>query len=434
MSRRRRKTPSGLLWASCFIIACTVAMSFSGALAQNHGWSIDFEGASRLRIDAYDNPFFGLAETQDFASFQYRSTIATSIRSQSGWSVYGELGFYGEEGGGARDRSLDRNDGDLLQGYLAYGREMAGWTVAGRLGRQRNPQGESRLNAAREAPNAVRTFDGVSVVAESGGARLSLFALRPVRLSPGLFDDKTNSAEAFWGAYLGRQDIRERINLDLYYFGRRDARTVWAQGAGAETRHSVGARLFGRVGAIDVNIETIYQFGKFADNAINAWGAAFDANTPLTSGRRDHRLGLRGNVVSGDRDPEDGDLQTFSAIYPRFAYYSDAATIAPANALDLQAYGLIEPSENVTFEIAAGRIWRLRETDAVYRVPYEILVPPRAGEGSRVADIAFVRAVWRLAEGVSVESAYVFSASGSVLDASQGRHLHYANLSLNWAY
>lgn len=47
------------------------------------------------------------------------------------------------------------------------------------------------------------------------------------------------------------------------------------------------------------------------------------------------RLGLRADIASGDEDPSNPDLQTFNPLFPKGAYFSEAALIGPANFIDL---------------------------------------------------------------------------------------------------
>jgi hypothetical protein len=76
----------------------------------------------------------------------------------------------------------------------------------------------------------------------------------------------------------------------------------------------VGTRLWGEAGAIDYNVELIYQFGKFGAKDIRAWGASSDLGVTLATLPWTPRLGLKANIESGDDDPDDNRLGTFNPL------------------------------------------------------------------------------------------------------------------------
>ncbi|MGB3625646.1 MAG: alginate export family protein [Henriciella sp.] len=422
MGRRRLGAPRHFLAP---LIAC--GSLISPAVAEAQDWSVDLEGATRLRVDGYDNPVFGLQAAEDFMSLQYRATGKASAKHSSGFSAVLELGYYDEAGRSPGPRRTDRNHGDILQAYLSYTEAFAAWDWDVRLGRQRNPQGQSRLNAGREAPNAIRSFDGVSLSASRGDVRLSLFALRPVKGSFGSFDDQTDYSEGFWGGYLSNLDVAGTLHADLYYFGRKDEQARWAQGAGSEERHSIGSRIFGDVAGWTGNIELIYQFGQFESAPLKAWGAGWEISRPVSTPGRRLDVGLRGNVVSGDKDPDDPSLQTFSAIYPRFTYYSPSATLAPTNSWDVQVFSDLELTSASTLAIAAGLIERLEPGDDVYAVPYVPLGFADGPSDSAIGKIISIEYQNQITPKASVTGSLTYIRAGPLLRSSGGEDItHFA--------
>lgn len=411
------------------IIVCGALISIGalGHSANAEEWTVETSASSRLRVDSFQNPVFNLSSADDFTSLQYRLTGSLRAEHETGWSTGVQLGVYNETGRSPGPRRSDRNDGDILQAYVAYSNEWDDWEWQARLGRQLNPQGASRLNVAREAPNAVRSFDGLSVSARRGDVRLSAFTLRPVALSFGSFDDETDSTEAFWGVYLSNFAPSEAWNADLYYFGRKDENIRWAQGSGSEERHSVGGRLFGEVAGTKTNIEAIYQFGQFNSAPLNAWGLGWEFSREFEFTQNSIEMGLRGNIVSGDKDSTDPELQTFSAIYPRFAYYSPAATIAPTNSWDFQVFGKAPLGAKSTMKLTTGWINRLETSDAVYRVPYIPLSFSSESTEDDIASLYSLEFTRKLAWDISLSSSLTYGRAGQLIRTQNGKDFgHFA--------
>lgn len=422
----------GAYFASLLVVTTVLACP-QIAHAENEVDDFDAKitGSARLRVDSYDNPSFGLTVAEDFASWQYRATATLDVTHKSGIAASFEVGYYDEEGRSPGPRNLDQNRGELLLADISYTRTIEDWTASAKLGRQLNPLGSSRTDPRREAPNAYRAFDGLSFLASNDNWSISAFALRPVALSPGTLDDEPDSTEAFWGVYASRVGLTPQLSLDFNYLGRRDEEVIWAQGAGAETRHSVGVRAYGNSGAASYNLETNYQFGDFEDASIQAWALSGEVSRTFD---QDLEIGLRGNVVSGDKDPSDNRLGTFSALYPRFTYYSPAASIAPANAWDTQLFATIRPDPNISLSTAVGLLSKLEDRDAVYRVPYLPLPGTsqvRAGKG---AEFGYVSLRWSINRALTLDASFTAIAAQDAIKLVGGRDQYYGMLSTTFSF
>jgi len=79
-------------------------------------------------------------------------------------------------------------------------------------------------------------------------------------------------------------------------------------------------------------------------------------------------LGLRADVTSGDRDPDDSDLQTFYPLFPKGAYFGQLTSVGPLNHRDLH------PTLDLTFPAGLSMTadwvfyWRQSTRDALYRI------------------------------------------------------------------
>jgi hypothetical protein len=93
---------------------------------------------------------------------------------------------------------------------------------------------------------------------------------------------------------------------------------------------------------------------------------------------------VRTEIVSGDRRPNDGRLQTFNPLFPKGAYFGQVALIGPANLVDLHPLLGIRPAPEVSVSMDVDLFWRHSRRDGLYAVPY---VPIRAAGPSRARHI-----------------------------------------------
>jgi len=124
-------------------------------------------------------------------------------------------------------------------------------------------------------------------------------------------------------------------NVDFYYFGIENDNAVYNQGAGHELRHSIGTRIWGKQAGWDYNVELVYQFGTFGDADISAWTAASEAGYTFANAPLRPRFFLKADIASGDQDPNNPNLNTFNALFPKGAYFSETGLIGPANIIDV---------------------------------------------------------------------------------------------------
>lgn len=101
-------------------------------------------------------------------------------------------------------------------------------------------------------------------------------------------------------------------SVDFYYLDFRDDIGSFMQGVDTETRHTVGMRWWGSASGWDWNWEAVY----LGDKRISAGTLASDTGT-FSDVLFQPSVGLRANIASGDKDPEDSMLQTFNPLLPR---------------------------------------------------------------------------------------------------------------------
>ncbi len=85
------------------------------------------------------------------------------------------------------------------------------------------------------------------------------------------------------------------------------------------------------------------------------------------------------DIISGDSDPDDGELGTFNPLFPRGKYFGALSPVGPRNLIDVKPTLTVHPRNDVAVSLSAAAYWRQSTTDGIYAVPGNLL---RSGKGS----------------------------------------------------
>jgi hypothetical protein len=328
-------------------------------------------GEIRLRFEGYENNNWGQEPAPDDDYFWYRALPTVDLHLGQHVRLFGELIGAWAEGKQPIETPVDETDVDLLQGFadisVPLGDEDTSLTL--RPGRQLLSYGAERLIGTRYGPNVPRAFDAIKTFVDVGGWRIDGFYARPVE--PGLddFDDESHDDLSTW-AFYGTVDLPVGVepSLDLYYIGYDNNAAAFNQGMGSERRHTVGARIFGRAQAWDWDWEAMYQFGEFGNGDISAWSVASSTGYTFADIPLSPRLGLKANIISGDNDPGDADLQTFNPLFPKGKYFGELSLLGPENLINLHPTLDVQLGDGWSLGGAAVLYWRESTDDGVYDV------------------------------------------------------------------
>src|SRR6266496_2779271 len=324
LNQRAIATPISSAWAaiaSPFEMRSGYALLFPIALLAFASVSAEAESPPlyrRLRYEYFHNPQWGLAPQDDNGYWLQRYMLHADAHFTDWFRTFIQFksGLETDRKGGPRP--TDRDEADLHQAFFDLRvplQETNSLTL--RIGRQELAYGSSRLISVREGPNVRQSFDGVKVIAELGRTRIDAFAVKPVETKPGVFDDGPEPGEKFWGIYgVTPLPFLRGANVDLYYLGLERKDTEFDQGTARELRHTLGTRLWGKTQQIDYNFEFVYQFGSFGKADISAWTVASDTGYTFESMLWKPRIGFKADITSGDRNPNDRDLETFNPLFP----------------------------------------------------------------------------------------------------------------------
>lgn len=346
--------------------------------------TLSLGGQLRARAEFSRHPVFGLAVPEHNNGLLIRSFLSADLRLGPYLKTFVEFvsGQAPIWNGPPPATQLDRLD--LLQGYGELTLPTANGNVMLRGGRQEMSFGSSRLVSVRESPNVRRAFDGVRAAwIASAEARIDAFLVRPVLPLTGIFDDKSDPGQAFWGVY-GTSPVPgiPALKADLYYLGLNRQNARFAQGTADEHRHTIGTRLFGKANGFDWNVEAAWQFGHFGRSDIRAWTVSGEFGYTFADLLFAPRLGFNADTISGDSNLHDSTLGTFNPLYPKLPYFSEANLTAPANLIDIQPNITLTLLPKVKLTVGWNPLWKQAKADALYG-PAITPVPRTAGGAGR---------------------------------------------------
>jgi hypothetical protein len=289
-----------------------------------------------------------------------------------------------ETGRNGGPRGVDEDWLALNQGFVDFELwNQSEQSLTLRAGRQEIIFGSRRFFNYRERPNMRLSHDAITGILRAGKWDVRVFGARPVTLNPDVFDNKSGAAKTVWGLYGVRQKlpVNFSLNTDLYYLGLHDRSVTYDQGQAEETRHTLGTRIWGKKKGLDYNFEFLYQFGKFGQGDIHAYALASDTGYTLSiSGLGKLRLSLRADLYSGDKNPDDANLNSFNPFFPKGKHISQLAASGLINQRDLHPRMTLTLGEHWSVTTSALFIWRDSLNDGIYSIGNGLL---RSGRPSR---------------------------------------------------
>lgn len=313
------------------LVSALVVFSPIPAAAQQ----VQFQGQVRPRYE-YRDPVG--ADRDDFISMRVRAGLTSALADNvSVLLQFQDVRLWGEETNPLRDFRADNFD--LHQGYVTVS-AIGGNALAVRAGRQEMVLSEERLLGSVDWTQQGQAFDGVRVMAEPEGFKVDAFAFK-------LGEDTSDSDDSGW--FLGGQGTFTVGNgaLDLYGFFER------MRGTASTNQGTAGARWAFTSGSLNARLEGSYQFGDRADQDVAAFmlgaSAALRVNDRAT-------VTLWYDYLSGDDDPDDGEVGVFSTLYAtnhKFYGFADLFLNIPAHTQgrglqDLAIKGSLSATERTT--------------------------------------------------------------------------------------
>ena len=131
------------------------------------------------------------------------------------------------------------------------------------------------------------------------------------------------------------------------------------------------------------------------------------------------RLGIRSDILSGGAGG--GTVHTFNALYPNYAYSTEATIEAPANLIQVGAVLALHPFPSVTVNYLLEGLWRYSVRDAFYAAPTFPLVVPNNDPQRLTGVEQQVEGTWRINKFLDLTAAFVHFEPGAFLRTAHAR-------------
>jgi len=338
--------------------------------------------------------------------------------------VFGELQSGLIDGKLASPRPTDKDIADVHQAFFQFStRKDRPRHFALTVGRQEMTIGSSRLISASQGLNVKRSFDGVTV-----GYRSNLWSVeggtaKLVAVASGVFDDPPSADQEFWGVTFARRNFLFKGGTGAgYYLGASNDRSVYAQGAGSERRHTVGFKFAGLWKGFDFNYDAIGQWGEFNGASVHAWAIAIENSYRVNAWPFRPRFSLRVNAASGDHDPDDPRLQSFNPLFPGNSYSGLVGLFGPTNLSDITPAAQFALPHRVTLIFEIPTYFRTSLGDGIYNIALQPLVFVRASQGRRVGSNPGVVALWAATRHLTLTGVISRLLPGDYLSGTFVRH------------
>jgi Alginate export len=315
-------------------------------------------------------------------------------------------------------RPTDKDSLDLHQAFVEWREKLPGdRTFSLRVGRQELTIGSSRLISASPGLNVKRSFDGAVLSIKGNVWRWDAGFARLVALSKGLFDDRPDHEQTFWGIAVSRKSPRfKQGQLGFYYLGLDRARSIYSQGIGSEQRHTFGAKWSGSGSRLDLNYDAIFQWGSFSGAPVRAWAFSTETGYRISKTHWKPRFSIRADIASGDKDPADPKLQAFNPLFPGNSYAGAVGLLGPTNLTDLTPALTMVPHQKVVLIIECPNYWRTSLEDGVYSTDLRLLIRPNAGQGRYVGSNPAIAPIWQVTRHITLQGAVTRFLSGGFLE------------------
>lgn len=386
----------------------------------------------RERVESYDYGYFGLAQALHTTYDLSRALVDADLHLDE-VRFFLQLQNAVETGRRPAAIPTDEDRGDVQQGFVDFAPNLGDGKLTLRAGRFEMKFGEGLLISPRDGPNIRQAWDGGWVFFERPALRIDIFAVRPVTDNPGYFDDAGNRRQSLWGVYTTWMSPVSGYTGDVYYVGDVNHAVALYAGSrfpGDEHTSTVGGRWYGHSGHFDSTQEVSLQTGHFNTRSVLAFAVHNEAGWTFAELPWKPRLGLKADVLSGSRDPANGSVGTFNALYPNVSYGSDAVLEAPANLVTAGLDGHLYPTSAFEAEYTGAGLWRYSTRDAFYASPLFPLIPGNAGNQRYSGIEQQISGIWRFNPYLTLRASIVHFSVGGFVQAAHGRDTNFALLYL----
>ncbi len=391
---------------------------------------LSFGGQYRTRFEYFNHQF--LKKTNKSSGYySHRIALNASLNVTENFRVFSEFynGFLSRRG----DVFTQEDPLALHQLFIESKVKVKGSSFSLRLGRQEMSYGISRLIGMREGPNIRLTFDAARLKFKKDKTSIDAFYGKEVLPNIDVFNDKRNEAMDFWGIYSKFFIKNGNGFTDVYYLGLDREQSTYEIGTAEETRHTVGLRMSGKNGRrFFYNTELMYQFGSFGNKSISSFAVELDYHYIFPEKKFDPILGIKLDYITGDKNGNDDQLNTFNSLYTNPTYFGQSATIAPANLLDIHPSFKLNFTKQISVEMDWDFLWRASSNDGIYS-PSGFLLYSGAHNNHRfIGHNPGLNVYWFLSRNLSFDGKLSYLIPGKFIKKQNGSALTYVAITASY--
>lgn len=405
-------------------------------LPLNHSRSswLSFGGEYRYQLQYIKNEDWGDAQNDEYTAIYNRLLFHSDVHLGKHVRFFAQFTSTTASGRGAANRSIDENRLDVQQAFVDYNvLTLDKCKLVIRFGRQELFYGSQRLIAVREGPNNRLSFDALKAFYKKINLQVDLFYSQPVNSRLAVFDDPINRVEKLWSAYIVANELPVVQNADFYYIGYQNKKKPFNNISATENRHSIGARFWKKKDAFQYDIEALYQFGKNGSGVIDAYTASANLTYQFTRIKLKPIMGLKTELISGDKSATDNRVNTFNPFFPKGAYFGLAALIGPVNLIDLHPSVEIALYPKISLAADYDVFWRYSMADGIYGPNAAILYS--AAPGKHIGNQLGLSIEYTPFQNLTITPEFSYFKAGKYLkEVSAGKNIVFSAITIQFKY
>lgn len=142
--------------------------------------------------------------------------------------------------------------------------------------------------------------------------------MSPVISMKGAFDDEAFK-DIITGFYATERLMPKVLVLDYYALNFQSQRRKYNYVTGIDQRLIGGIRVYSEARKLNYEFEFNYQLGQFNQQPVRAYGVFTDLNYRILA-KDNWIFGIAGNYVSGDRNTQDNQINTYNSLFSKPQY------------------------------------------------------------------------------------------------------------------
>ncbi|MBC7880082.1 MAG: alginate export family protein [Anaerolineae bacterium] len=392
----------------------------------------------RERYESFNNPFFGLRGVANDNYLYHRFMLHGDLHLGDNFRVFLQFNNTLVTSRQLRVTGIDQNPFDISQAFFDVKIDLnnPGDSLIFRTGRQEISLGAGRFIFVRDPTNTRLSFDGLRTILNIGQTRVDAFLVRPILLGIYALDDRPNANDLLYGVYSNfPAPFLGDGRVDLYYLGFDRLGALFSSGRGHENRHTFGARLSGRPGAWDYDVDLSTQVGTFDERKIEASAISGNFGYTLRELPWQPRLGLKANFATGDKNPSDNLLQTFNPLYPAAPLFGSEALLTNlSNVIEVHPTITVRPIDNLSVIAEYDWLWRESSRDGVYLPNGQPLISAISTQDSRLGTLLQLKLDWQLERHIALTAVYTQFAVSDVLRSAGAKTVDFFGTWLTYRF